>query len=129
LGARYPGLIVAGTHDGYFDPDRAAEVADEIRASGARLLFAGLGSPRQEFWLADHLSETGCSAGIGVGGSFDVISGRIERAPRFLRRLGLEWLYRLIKEPHRWRRQLALAQFLWLVTLEAIGFRFKRATT
>ncbi|MBV8148865.1 MAG: WecB/TagA/CpsF family glycosyltransferase [Candidatus Eremiobacteraeota bacterium] len=129
LEVQYPGLVVAGAHDGYFDPDRAAEVVAEIRASGARLLLAGLGSPRQEYWLAEHLCETGCSVGIGVGGSFDVISGRIERAPRLLRRFGLEWLYRLMKEPRRWRRQLALAQFLWLVTLETIGFRFRRATT
>jgi N-acetylglucosaminyldiphosphoundecaprenol N-acetyl-beta-D-mannosaminyltransferase len=125
----HPGLIVAGTHDGYFEPDGVAAVVAGIRASGARLLFAGLGSPRQEYWLAEHLRETGCSAGIGIGGSFDVIGGRIERAPPLLRRLGLEWFYRLMKEPRRWRRQLALVQFIWLVTLETIGLRFKRAAT
>jgi N-acetylglucosaminyldiphosphoundecaprenol N-acetyl-beta-D-mannosaminyltransferase len=129
LEVRYPGLIVAGTHHGYFSADQTATVADAIRASGARLLFAGLGSPRQEYWLADHLHATGCRVGIGVGGSFDVISGRIDRAPALMRRFGLEWLYRLMKEPHRWRRQLALLEFLWLVALESIGVRFKRATT
>jgi N-acetylglucosaminyldiphosphoundecaprenol N-acetyl-beta-D-mannosaminyltransferase len=82
-----------------------------------------LGSPRQEYWLAENLRATGCGAGIGVGGSFDVIGGRIERAPRVVRRLGLEWLYRLVKEPRRWRRQLALPRFVWLVALDELGFR------
>lgn len=124
-----PGLTVAGTRDGYFTNDETASVIAGIRASGARLLFVGMGFPRQEFWLAEHLKETGCSVGIGVGGSFDVISGRIERAPTLLRRLRLEWLYRLIREPHRWRRQLALVRFVWLVMLEEIVGRFKRAPT
>ena len=67
-----------------------------------------MGSPRQEFWLADHLRETGCGVGIGVGGSFDVISGRVARAPRSCSAMRLEWLYRFVKEPRRWRGQLAL---------------------
>lgn len=120
LEVRFPGLIVAGTRDGYFRDDEAAEVARDIAASGARLLFAGMGSPRQEFWLSDHLRETGCGAGIGVGGSLDVISGRVTRAPAFARRLNLEWLYRLVTEPRRWRRQLALPQFVWLVAREQL---------
>jgi N-acetylglucosaminyldiphosphoundecaprenol N-acetyl-beta-D-mannosaminyltransferase len=121
LQARHPGLRVVGTRSGYFAPGEAAGVADAIAASGARLLFAGLGSPRQEYWLAEHLARSGCGAGIGVGGSFDVIAGRIARAPRAVRRLGLEWLYRLIKEPRRWRRQLALPYFVWLVALDELG--------
>jgi N-acetylglucosaminyldiphosphoundecaprenol N-acetyl-beta-D-mannosaminyltransferase len=120
LEARHPGLLVAGTHNGYFEEDASADVAAEIRSSGANLLFVGLGSPRQEYWLAQHLAQTGCGAGIGVGGSFDVIGGRIERAPRWMRRLGLEWLYRLIREPRRWRRQLALPRFVWLTLLESL---------
>ena len=71
---RFPGLQIAGTRDGYFSRDQTPQVVTEIAASGARLLFVGMGSPRQEFWLADHLRETGCGVGIGVGGSFDVIS-------------------------------------------------------
>ncbi|HEX3368117.1 MAG TPA: WecB/TagA/CpsF family glycosyltransferase, partial [Candidatus Cybelea sp.] len=89
-------------------------------ASGARLLFVGMGSPRQEFWLADHLRETGCGVGIGVGGSFDVISGRVARAPQIVQRMRLEWLYRLVKEPRRWRRQLALPHFAALVALDRL---------
>ena len=82
-----------------------------------------MGSPRQEFWLAQYLSQTGCGAGIGVGGSFDVLAGRIERAPALVRRFGLEWLYRLAREPSRWRRQLALPRFVWLVALDELGLR------
>jgi N-acetylglucosaminyldiphosphoundecaprenol N-acetyl-beta-D-mannosaminyltransferase len=122
LEARFPGLPIAGTHHGYFSESQSTAIALAIRASGARILFTGLGFPRQERWLARHLAETGCGAGIGVGGSFDVISGRVERAPRLWRRFGLEWLYRLLREPHRWRRQLALPHFVWLVLLDRIGF-------
>jgi N-acetylglucosaminyldiphosphoundecaprenol N-acetyl-beta-D-mannosaminyltransferase len=121
LQSRFPALRVAGTRSGYFDDTESPSIAAEIAASGARLLFAGMGSPRQEYWLAEHLRATDCGAGIGVGGSFDVIGGRVERAPGFVRRLGLEWLYRLLKEPRRWRRQLALPRFVWLVALDELG--------
>jgi N-acetylglucosaminyldiphosphoundecaprenol N-acetyl-beta-D-mannosaminyltransferase len=124
--ARFPGLAVAGTRNGFFANDEIAGIVDEIRASGAKLLFVGLGSPRQELWLAEHLAETGVGAAVGVGGSFDVLGGRVMRAPHFMRRLGLEWLYRLVKEPHRWRRQLALPYFVWLVALDGFGFSHKK---
>jgi N-acetylglucosaminyldiphosphoundecaprenol N-acetyl-beta-D-mannosaminyltransferase len=127
LEARFPGLQVAGTQHGYFDDARGAEIAAEIRESGARILFVGLGSPRQEYWLSEFLPATGCGVGIGVGGSFDVIGGRIARAPRIYRQLGLEWFYRLTTEPHRWRRQLALPYFVWLVTLDGLGLGRKSA--
>jgi N-acetylglucosaminyldiphosphoundecaprenol N-acetyl-beta-D-mannosaminyltransferase len=120
LEVRFPGLQIAGTRDGYFSRDQTPQVVKEIAASGARLLFVGMGSPRQEFWLADHLRETGCGVGIGVGGSFDVISGRVARAPQILQRMRLEWLYRLVKEPRRWRRQLALPHFAALVALDQL---------
>jgi len=123
LKLRFTGLKIAGTHSGYFRDDEIPAIVRAIAAGGARLLFVGMGSPRQEYWLAQHLHETGCGAGIGVGGSFDVIAGRVERAPRFVQRLGLEWLYRLVKEPRRWRRQLALPRFVWLVLLEELGMR------
>ncbi len=123
LEVRFPGLRVAGTRSGYFSDAESGAVAAAIAESGAKLLFAGMGSPRQEIWLAEHLAETGCGAGIGVGGSFDVLAGRIERAPRFVRRFGLEWLYRLAREPRRWRRQLALPHFVWLVALDELGLR------
>lgn len=120
LEVRFPGLIVAGTRNGYFREDEAGDVARDVAASGARLLVAGMGSPRQEFWLAQHLAATTCGAGIGVGGALDVIGGRVTRAPAFAQRLNLEWLYRLVTEPRRWRRQLALPQFVWLVAWEQL---------
>lgn len=124
LQRRYPGLHVAGTQHGYHPIEELGEIANQIRASGAQLLFVGLGFPRQEYWLAEHLRQTGCGAGIGVGGSFDVLSGNVQRAPEQWRRLGLEWLYRLVKEPHRWRRQLALPHFVLLVAGENVRSRF-----
>lgn len=126
LRSRFPALRVAGTRSGYFRDDDSDAVAQEIAASGARLLLAGMGSPRQEYWLSENLQKTGCGAGIGVGGSFDVIAGRIERAPSLVRRLGMEWLYRLVKEPWRWRRQLALPRFVLLVALDELNSRSAR---
>jgi N-acetylglucosaminyldiphosphoundecaprenol N-acetyl-beta-D-mannosaminyltransferase len=127
LRARHPGLLIAGARDGYFREEDSGAVAAAIRASGARLLFAGMGFPRQEFWLAAHLAETGCGAGIGVGGSLDVISGNVQRAPDRWRKAHLEWLYRLVTQPHRWRRQLALPYFVLLVAGENLRNRFARS--
>ena len=129
LQRRYPGLPVAGTRNGYFAPEESPRIAQEIRATGAQLLFVGLGFPKQEYWLSEYLQQTGCGAGIGVGGSFDVISGNVERAPERWRKLGLEWLYRLLKEPHRWRRQLALPHFVVLVAAENVRSRFRKGRT
>ncbi len=123
LQRRYPGLRVAGTRNGYFNANESSGIARRIRESGAQLLFAGMGFPKQEFWLAQYLRETGCGAGIGVGGSFDVVSGNVQRAPEQWRKLGLEWFYRLVKEPHRWRRQLALPHFVLLVAGENVRSR------
>ncbi len=123
LRERHPGLRVAGARDGYFPPAAEADVAAEIARSGARVALVGLGSPRQEFWIDAHLARTGCAVGIGVGGSFDVLAGNVERAPETWRRLNLEWLYRLFKEPQRWRRQLALPYFVWLTLRERLFAR------
>jgi N-acetylglucosaminyldiphosphoundecaprenol N-acetyl-beta-D-mannosaminyltransferase len=118
LQSRFPRLTIAGARDGFFPADRDSEVASMVAASGANVLFVGLGSPRQEIFLKHHLQETGCGVGIGVGGSFDVLAGNVERAPMLWQRLNVEWLYRLVREPQRWRRQLALPKFVWLVLLE-----------
>ena len=117
----HPGAIVSGARDGYFRPDESDDVATAIRASGANVLLAGLGFPKQELWLAQYLAATGCGAGIGVGGSLDVYAGNVVRAPLLFRRTGLEWAYRLGKEPRRWRRQLALPRFALAALGEAIA--------
>ena len=128
LEVSFPGLIIAGTRNGFYTTEEEAAIVETIRNSGARILFVGLGSPRQEMWLARNLRATGCGAGIGVGGSFDVISGRVKRAPMIWRQLGIEWLYRLLREPHRVRRQLALPYFVWLVVLDRLGMRTQKGT-
>ncbi len=121
LETRFPGLVISGVRNGFYTSDDEDAIVAAIRSSGAKMLFAGLGSPRQEYWLSQHLAATGCAVGIGVGGSFDVLSGRAKRAPLLWQRVGLEWFYRLISEPSRFRRQLALPYFVWLVFLERIG--------
>lgn len=121
LRERYPGAQIVDVHDGYFAGDQSEAVAGLVRASGANALAVGLGSPRQERWLDQFLSSTGCGVGIGVGGSFDVFAGNVTRAPRFLQRFGLEWLFRLWSQPARWRRQLVLPQFAVLALGEALG--------
>jgi N-acetylglucosaminyldiphosphoundecaprenol N-acetyl-beta-D-mannosaminyltransferase len=120
LSRRYPGAIVCGARNGYFEATESAAVARTIAASGANVLCLGLGSPKQERWFAEYGAATGCGAGIGVGGSFDVLAGTVRRAPRLIQKLGLEWAYRLVREPRRWRRQLALPQFVVAVTRDML---------
>jgi N-acetylglucosaminyldiphosphoundecaprenol N-acetyl-beta-D-mannosaminyltransferase len=117
---RHPGAQIAGTRDGYFAPGQSVTIAASIASSKANIVLVGLGSPKQEYWMDDFLGATKCGVGIGVGGSFDVLAGMVERAPVLWQRLGLEWLHRLIKEPSRWRRQLALPRFALAATREAI---------
>jgi N-acetylglucosaminyldiphosphoundecaprenol N-acetyl-beta-D-mannosaminyltransferase len=124
LQRRYPGLVIAGTHDGYFSDADEQAVIERIRASGARLVLVALGFPKQEIWVRKHAVDLGPVVCIGVGGSLDVISGRVQRAPEAIRRLGFEWLYRLVKEPRRLGRQLALPQFAFLVAGQALRERF-----
>ena len=123
---RFPGAQIVGWRDGYFRAEDVADVARAIQVTGANVLCVGLGSPKQELWLAEHLASSGCGVGIGVGGSFDVLAGRVRRAPRLLQRAGLEWAYRLFREPRRWRRQLALPRFAFAAAREI--FTRKEAT-
>ncbi|HJQ68770.1 MAG TPA: WecB/TagA/CpsF family glycosyltransferase [Blastocatellia bacterium] len=114
---RLPDLRVAGYRDGYFDRTESDKVADEIRESRADLLFVAMGSPAQENWIERHLEATGARFALGVGGSFDHLSGLQRRAPAWMQRSGLEWLHRLAREPRRlWRRYLiGNTVFVWLV--------------
>lgn len=103
--SRYPGLRIAGARDGYFEASEEADVVNTIRESGAKLLFIGISSPKKEVFLRTHWANLGVNIGMGVGGSFDVISGQLPRAPRWMQRCGLEWCFRLALEPRRlgWR--------------------------
>ncbi len=110
LKERYFGLKIAGTHDGYFQDN--APIVEAIRASGADVVFVCLGAPKQEFWMAQYGPETGAHLLCGLGGSLDVFAGTVKRAPKFWRDHGLEWFYRLCKEPSRLGRMMKLPLFL-----------------
>ena len=113
---RYPGLVVAGVAHGFFAPEEEATEVAAIRRSGAHLLFVGLGGVRQHAFLYTHRAEFGeVRLAMAVGGSLDVLSGAVTRAPRWVQRAGLEWLWRLLHDPGRWRRQLALPRFAFAV--------------
>ncbi|HKV45243.1 MAG TPA: WecB/TagA/CpsF family glycosyltransferase [bacterium] len=118
LRAQHPGILVVGSAPGYFSPGDEAAVLAAIRGAAPTLLLAGLGSPWQEHWLDRHLDALGVPVAIGVGGTLDVWAGRVRRAPRTVQRLGLEWCYRLIRQPGRARRQIAIPRFVWAVWQE-----------
>lgn len=121
----YPGLKIAGCRHGYFQADEESRIAQEIKKTRPDLLFVALGAPKQEIWIDCYLEKTGARVAIGVGGSFDVLAGRVRRAPRWVRRLRLEWLARLLRQPSRWRRQMILPLFAWAVIKE---YKLKKNT-
>lgn len=102
---------IIGYRNGYFTEKDEDNIINEINTLNPDILLVGLGVPRQEKWIAKNINKLNASVFIGVGGAFDVFSGNIKRAPAFMRSLHLEWLYRLYKEPWRWRRMLALPKF------------------
>lgn len=111
----YPRLRICGSRDGYFSPEETGTVIDEIRQARPQVLLAALGAPKQEYWIHKYKEQLGVPVSIGVGGSFDVIAGTKKRAPGFIIKLNLEWLYRLVQEPARVKRQLVLPRFVWAV--------------
>lgn len=117
---QFPGLIVCGTHDGYFQED--APVIEEINALQPDLLLVCLGAPKQELWM--HRNRPLLKVGLmaGLGGSLDVFAGTVKRAPVFFQKLGMEWFYRLLKEPWRFKRMMKLPKFLFA----CIGKKFRR---
>lgn len=106
-----PALRIAGTYAGSPAQAEEDEILERIRQSRADLLCVAYGAPAQELWIYRNLARLPVAVAIGLGGAFDFISGRQLRAPAFMRRMGLEWLYRLYREPRRWRRMLALPRF------------------
>lgn len=118
LRALYPDVRIVGTWAGSPQPAADAEAVQRIQASGADIVLVAYGAPKQDKWIDRNLARTGAKVAIGVGGSFDFVVGMQKRAPRWIQRLNLEWLYRLVREPWRWRRQLALPKFVWRVMTE-----------
>lgn len=111
-----PNLQVVGTLNGYFKDDECEEIVKKINDSGADLLFVALGAPKQEKWLAQWKEKLQPKLLMGIGGSFDVLSGKTKRAPVWMQKAGLEWFFRLIKEPFRFKRMFtALPQFVIMV--------------
>ncbi len=120
LKARYPGLVIAGTGDGYFQDD--GPVIQRINACRPRILLVCLGFPRQELWMARHLEEINAGLMLGLGGSLDVFAGDVKRAPEAWCRLNLEWFYRLLHQPSRLGRMLKLPVFLLSVVWERLRY-------
>jgi N-acetylglucosaminyldiphosphoundecaprenol N-acetyl-beta-D-mannosaminyltransferase len=121
LVARYPGLCVCGALSGSPEPAQDDAVVDRVRQARPDVLLVAYPSAPQEKWIARNLARTGASVAMGVGAAFDFCSGVQKRAPRWMQRVGLEWLYRLIHEPWRWRRMLALPLAAWLVFWQRFG--------
>lgn len=116
LAKQYPRLQIAGTHDGYFDPSCDGEIAGLVASSGAKALLVAMGVPRQEKFIRDNMDRLGVCVAMGVGGSFDVFSGKVKRAPEWWQRHGLEWLYRFIMDPrNKIAKVWSLRRFVWLV--------------
>ena len=110
---RFPGLVIAGSEDGYFSGSR--QVIEKINSARPDVLFVCLGAPKQELWMAEYIGQLHVKLCAGLGGSLDVFAGRVKRAPAVFQKLGLEWLYRLLCDPRRIKRTMILP--LYLLTL------------
>ncbi len=118
-----PGLQVGGTHAGSPSAAEELDICRRIVESGATVLLVAYGVPEEEKWIARNLPRLPVRIAVGVGGAFDFIAGEVPRAPRWMRNVGLEWLYRLYREPWRWRRMSVLPRFLLLVLAQAVRAR------
>lgn len=123
LTRRFPGCVIVGTWPGSPREEDAPEILERLRAARPAVLLVAFGHPAQDLWIARHrtdLAACGIMVAMGIGGTLDYLAGAIPRAPALVRRLGFEWLYRLIRQPWRWRRQLALPLFAALVLRERL---------
>jgi len=111
-----PNLKIVGSHNGYFDLNNCSDIVKDINTTNPWAIFVAMGCPRQEQFIEKHINELPCKIYMGVGGSFDVFAGNVKRAPNWMISLGLEWLYRVLKEPWRIKRLGAIPKFLWLAT-------------
>jgi len=117
--AEYPNVIVVGTRDGYFKEEDTNDIISQINDSGADILLVALGAPRQEKWIYSNKEALKVKVAIGVGGTLDILAGYVPLTPDIFRRNGLEWLYRLYKEPWRYKRMLKLPRYM----LKTVGYR------
>jgi N-acetylglucosaminyldiphosphoundecaprenol N-acetyl-beta-D-mannosaminyltransferase len=122
LAQQHPGFRVANCYAGSPDPAEEDAIVLRVRESQPDALFVAYGAPAQDYWIARNLARLEVPVAMGVGGTFDFIAGVVPRAPRWMQRLGLEWLFRLMRQPWRWRRQVALVRFVGLV----LAARFKQ---
>jgi len=131
---KYPGINIVGYHHGYFNQGETEakqgeksekEIIRDIKQKKPDFLLVGLGVPKQELWISKYKDELGVPVCIGIGGSFDVLSGKIPRAPLWMQNHGMEWIFRLIKEPKRVKRVIALPYFMWLIILGKIELFFR----
>ncbi|MBR2627865.1 MAG: WecB/TagA/CpsF family glycosyltransferase [Peptococcaceae bacterium] len=116
---KFPDCNIVGTHHGYFNAKEEKQILAELEQLKPDVLFVALGAPKQEYWIADHLADLGIPVGMGIGGSMDVLSGNVKRAPKWMQKMSLEWLYRLLIQPTRFKRVLALPKFMLAVKKQA----------
>lgn len=110
---KYPGIEIVGTRDGYFKEDDIPEIIEAIHGSKANILLVALGAPKQEKWISQYKEQLpNVRVAIGVGGALDGMADVVKRAPVIYQKLGLEWFYRLMKQPSRWKRMLVLPLFI-----------------
>lgn len=112
---KYPGINITGYKNGFFDINNPVEIINEIKEKKPYAIFVAMGCPRQEEFIVRYMDELPCKIFMGVGGSFDVIAEKVNRAPKWMIKLGLEWLYRVLKEPWRIKRLGSIPKFLLLV--------------
>ncbi|MGZ4134143.1 MAG: WecB/TagA/CpsF family glycosyltransferase [Tumebacillaceae bacterium] len=124
LRAQYPGLVIGG-RDGYFTAEQEADVVAQVREFAPHLLLVGLGMPRQELFISGQKQILQVPVSIGIGGVIDIFAGTVKRAPKLWQKLKVEWLYRLLSQPTRWRRQLVLPQFVLTVLSDKNKIRQK----
>jgi len=119
---KYPGVEIVGYHNGYFKKEDEATILEKINSSSADVLLVALGAPKQEIWIHEHKDRLKIRVCMGIGGTLDILACKVPLAPEFFRRNSLEWLYRLYREPWRFKRMLDLPRFILLV----LAKRFKQ---
>lgn len=119
----YPKIDIAGYRDGYFTENESEDIAAEISATNAAILFVGFSSPQKEYWINKHLEQMNVPFVMGVGGSFDVLAGKTKRAPDYLQKIGMEWFYRFAQEPRRMFKRYFVGNllFVYYTLKEKIG--------